>query len=142
MLESLVNAAFSADSRLGSFLRSVASKETASWDAVSGKLGVFPCAPPVFSLPGSIEKRARRLHKRARLRVVEQQFTSLIISFWTFQVLGRPKTAPKSCRMGGTRSSLQRKAVASVGARVRAFVREIATIRLVSSSGRKARWVP
>ena len=104
MLESLVESSFSADSRLGSFLRSVASKETASWDAVSGKLGVFPCAPPVFSLPGSIEKRARRLHKRARLRVVEQQFTSLIISFLTFQVLGRPKTAPKSCRMGGTRS--------------------------------------
>ena len=42
MLESLVESSFSADSRLGSFLRSVASKETANWDVVSGKLGDFP----------------------------------------------------------------------------------------------------
>ena len=40
--------------------------------------------------------------------------------------------------MGGKRSSLQKKAVASVGARVRAFVREIAAVQLDSGSGRKA----
>ena len=51
MLESLVESAFSADSRFGSFLQSVASKETANWDVRSGKLGVFPCAPPVFIRP-------------------------------------------------------------------------------------------
>ena len=40
--------------------------------------------------------------------------------------------------MGGTRTPLQRKAVASVGARVRAFARDIAAVRLDGSSGRKA----
>ena len=138
MLESLVETAFSADSRLGSFLRSVASKETASWDVASGKLGVFPCAPPAFTSPASISRAARRLPRRARLRTVEQQLTGLIIAVLSFQVLGRPKTAPTSCRMGGKRSSLQKKAVASVGARVRAFVREIAAVQLDSGSGRKA----
>ena len=40
--------------------------------------------------------------------------------------------------MGGSRNSLQKKAVASVGARVRAFVRDIAAVQIDSSSGRKA----
>ena len=76
--------------------------------------------------------------RRARLRSVEQQLTGLIISVLSFQVLGRPKTAPASCRMGGTRNSLQKKAVASVGARVRAFVRDTAAVQIDGSSGRKA----
>ena len=138
MLESLVDTAFSADSRLGTFLQSVASTETASWDVVSGKLGVFPCAPPVFTKPASIARASRRMPRQGRLRTVERQLTGLIISVLSFQVLGRPKTAPTSCRMGGKRNSLQKKAVASVGARVRAFVHEIAAVRLDSSSGRKA----
>ena len=72
VLESLVDAAFFADARLGSFLRSIASKDTANWDVASGKLGVFPCAPPVFSVPGSSAVKMRRLPRHARLRVVEQ----------------------------------------------------------------------
>ena len=93
MLESLVEAAFSADTRLGTFLKSVASKETASWDVVPGKLGVFPCAPPVFSKPRTL---TRRLSWRARMRMVELQLTSMIIAVLSFQVLGRPKSAPAS----------------------------------------------
>ena len=58
MLESLVDAAFSADTRLGTFLRSIASKETAAWDAVPGKLGVFPCAPPTFPTPTTTARPA------------------------------------------------------------------------------------
>ena len=130
--------AFSADSRLGSFLQSVASKETAGWDVVPGKLGVFPCASPVFKRPGSARKSARRTPRPARIREVAQQLTGLIIAVLSFQVLGRPKTAPTSCRMGSPRNSLQKKAVASVGARVRAFVREIAGVQIDGSSGRKA----
>ena len=138
MLESLVETAFSADSRLGSFLQSVASKETAGWDVVPGKLGVFPCASPVFKRPGSARKSARRTPRPARIREVAQQLTGLIIAVLSFQVLGRPKTAPTSCRMGSPRNSLQKKAVASVGARVRAFVRDIAGVQIDGSSGRKA----
>ena len=138
MLESLVESSFFADSRLGSFLRSVASKETANWDVDSGKYGVFPCAPPAFSRPAANCGRRRQVPRRARLRSVEQQLTGLIISVLSFQVLGRPKTAPASCRMGGTRNSLQKKAVASVGARVRAFVRDTAAVQIDGSSGRKA----
>ena len=47
------------------------------------------------------------------------------------------KNWPDLARLGGTRTPLQRKAVASVGARVRAFAREIAAVRLDGSSGRK-----
>ena len=125
MLESLVDAAFSADTRLGTFLRSIASKETAAWDAVPGKLGVFPCAPPTFPTPATTARPARRAPWRVRMRTVEQQLTGMIIAILSFQVLGRPKTAPASCRMGNARTSLQRKAVASVNAQVRAFVRVI-----------------
>ena len=43
MLESLVDTAFSADTRLGTFLQSVASKETAAWDVLSfGQAWRFP----------------------------------------------------------------------------------------------------
>ena len=80
----------------------------------------------------------RRVPRRVRLRTVEQQLTGLIISTLSFQVLVRPKSAPTSCKIGGIRNSLQKKAVASVGARVRAFVREIAAVQIDSSSGRKA----
>ena len=135
MLESLVEAAFTADTRLGTFLKSVASKETAAWDVVPGKFGVFPCSPPAFSTPGTLSRRSSR---QARLRIVEQQLTGMIIAVLSFQVLGRPRTAPASCRMGTTRTSLQKKAVASVGAQVRAFVRDTAAVKLDSGSGRKA----
>ena len=77
MLESLVDAAFSADTRLGTFLRSIASKETAAWDAVPGKLGVFPCAPPTFPTPTTTARPARRAPWRVRMRTVEQQLTGL-----------------------------------------------------------------
>ena len=60
MLESLVDTVFSADSRFGSFLRSVASNYTASCEVVCGKLGVFPCAPPAFTSPALISRAARR----------------------------------------------------------------------------------
>ena len=138
MLESLLEVAFSADTRLGTFLQSVASKETAAWDVVPGKLGVFPCAPPTFPTPSTTTRPARRVPRRVRMRKVEQQLTGMIIAVLSFQVLGRPKTAPASCRMGNTRTSLQRKAVASVGAQVRAFVRDTAAIVIDSGSGRKA----
>ena len=100
MLESLVEAAFTADTRLGTFLKSVASKETAAWDVVPGKFGVFPCSPPAFSTPGTLSRRSSR---QARLRIVEQQLTGMIIAVLSFQVLGRPRTAPASCRMGWLR---------------------------------------
>ena len=138
MLESLLEVAFSADTRLGTFLQSVASKETAAWDVVPGKLGVFPCAPPTFPTPSTTTRPARRVPRRVRMRKVEQQLTGMIIAVLSFQVLGRPKTAPASCRMGNTRTSLQRKAVASVGAQVRAFVRDTAAIEIDGGSGRKA----
>ena len=138
MLESLVVSAFSADTRLGTFLRSIASKETAAWDVVPGKLGVFPCAPPVFSTPAKTNRPARRAPWRVRMRTVEQQLTGMIIAVLCFQVLGRPKTAPASCKMGNARTPLQRKAVASVGAQVRAFVRDTAAIKIDGGSGRKA----
>ena len=101
MLESLVETAFSADSRLGSFLRSVASKETASWDVASGKLGVFPCAPPAFTSPASISRAARRLPRRARLRTVEQQLTGLIIAVLSFQVLKGDRNSANVLQDGG-----------------------------------------
>ena len=138
MLESLVDAAFSADTRLGNFLQSVASKETAAWDVVPGKLGVFPCAPPTFPTPSTTTRPARRVPRRVRMRKVEQQLTGMIIAVLSFQVLGRPKTAPASCKMGNSRCSLQKRAVASVGAQVRAFVRDTAAIKIDSGSGRKA----
>ena len=138
MIESLVESAFSADTRLGTFLRSVTSKETAAWDVVPGKLGVFPCAPPVFPTPATTTRQARRAPRRVRLRAVERQLTGMIIAVLSFQVLGRPKTAPASCRMGNTRTTLQREAVASVGAQVRAFVRDAAAVKIDSGSGRKA----
>ena len=136
-LESLVEVAFSADTRLGSFLQSVASKDTADWDVDSGKLGVFPCAPPVFTQPTST-RQGRRAPRRVRMRTVEQQLTGMIVAVLTFQVLGRPKTAPASCKMGSARTSLQKRAVASVGAQVRAFVRDVAAVQLDGGSGRKA----
>ena len=138
MLESLVDTAFSADTRLGTFLQSVASKETAAWDVVSGKLGVFPCSPPAFTKPGASIRYGRRVPRRVRMRILEKQLTGMIISVLSFQVLGRPKTAPATCRMGSTRTSLQKKAVASVGAQVRAFVRDTADIVIDRGSGRKA----
>ena len=138
MIESLVESAFSADTRLGTFLRSVTSKETAAWDVVPGKLGVFPCAPPVFSTPAKTNRPARRAPWRVRMRTVEQQLTGMIIAVLSFQVLRRPKTAPASCKMGNSRCSLQKRAVASVGAQVRAFVRDTAAIKIDSGSGRKA----
>ena len=131
MIESLVESAFSADTRLGAFLRSVTSKETAAWDVVPGKLGVFPCAPPVFPTPATTTRQARRAPRRVRLRAVERQLTGMIIAVLSFQVLGRPKTAPASCRMGNTRTTLQREAVASVGAHT-------AAIEIDGGSGRKA----
>ena len=58
----------------------------------------------------------------------------MIISVLSFQVLGRPKTAPASCKMGNARILLQKKwrllTVASVGAQVRAFVRDTAAIQI------------
>ena len=138
MLESLVDNAFSADSRLGSFLQSVTSKETAAWDEVPGKLGVFPCAPPVFPTPATTTRFARHAPRRVRTRRVEQQLTGMIISVLSFQILGRLKTAPASCKMGNARNPLQRKAVASVGAQVRTFVRDTAAIQIDRGSGRKA----
>jgi len=72
------------------------------------------------------------------MRTVEQQLTGMIIAVLSFQVLGRPKTAPASCTMGNARTSLQKKAVASVGAQVRAFVRDTAVIEIDNGSGRKA----
>ena len=78
MIESLVESAFSADTRLGAFLRSVTSKETAAWDVVPGKLGVFPCAPPVFPTPATTTRQARRAPRRVRLRAVERQLTGMI----------------------------------------------------------------
>ena len=134
MLESLVDAAFSADTRLGNFLQSVASKETAVWEVVPGKLGVFPCAPPVCPTPATTTRLARHASRRVRTRRVEQQLTGMIISVLSFQVLGRPKTAPASCKMGNARILLQKKwrllTVASVGAQVRAFVRDTAAIQI------------
>ena len=102
MLESLVDAAFSADTRLGTFLQSVASKDTAAWDVVSGKLGVFPCAPPAFAKPDASIRYVRRVPRRVRMRTVEveKQLIGMVISVLSFQVLGRPKTAPASCKMG------------------------------------------
>ena len=138
MLESLVEVAFSADTRLGSFLQSVVSKDTADWDVVSGKLGVFPCAPPTFPTPTTTARPARRAPWRVRMRTVEQQLTGMIIAVLSFRVLGRPRTAPASCTMGNARTSLQKKAVASVGAQVRAFVRDTAVIEIDNGSGRKA----
>ena len=131
MLESLVESAFSADTRLGTFLRSMTSKESAAWDVVPGKLGVFPCAPPVFPMPATTTRQTRRAPRRVRLRAVERQLTGMIIAVLSFQVLGRPKTAPASCRMGKTRTPLQREAVASVGAHT-------AAIEIDGGSGRKA----
>ena len=138
MLESLVDTAFSADTRLGTFLQSVASKETAAWDVVSGKLGVFPCSPPTFAKPGASIRYGRRVPRRVRMRILEKQLTGMIISVLSFQILGRPRTAPATSRMGSTRTSLQKKAVASVGAQVRAFVRDTADIAIDRGSGRKA----
>ena len=56
------------------------------------------------------------------MRTVEQQLTGMIIAVLCFQLLGRPK----------------RRAVASVGAQVRAFVRDTAAIKIDCGSGRKA----
>ena len=108
MLESLVDAAFSADTRLGTFLRSIATKETAAWDAVPGKLGVFPCAPPTFPTPATTARPARRAPWRVRMRTVEQQLTGMIIAVLYFQALGRPKTAINRGELRGVRAAVRR----------------------------------
>ena len=72
------------------------------------------------------------------MRILENQMTGLIFAALSFQVLGKPRTAPVSCRMGGTRTSVQNRAVETVRARVRSFVRALSDVQLDASCGRKA----
>ena len=153
VMEDLVATAFSSDTRMGSYFRSLftspdtaprgvlraGAKESPSWDAFPGSFGVFPCAPPAFTSPGERRgKRGQRVRRVTRMRILENQMTGLIFAALSFQVLGKPRTAPVSCRMGGTRTSVQNRAVETVRARVRSFVRALSDVQLDASCGRKA----
>ena len=95
VMEDLVTTAFSSDTHMGSYFRSLftspdtapsgvlrsGAKESPAWDALPGSFGVFPCAPPAFTSPGKRQgKRSQRVRRVVRMRILESQMTGLIFA--------------------------------------------------------------
>ena len=144
MLRQLIQAAWSAPSILGSFLRSL--KQPPNQDAkVSADAkpqrsdGPLPCPPPSFHDPReSMPYSSPRGRRRVQERRVASQLVALQIGSLSFQALGRPVSAPEEARVGAATSAQQKRLTKRLTQKVHRLVRAISNIRLDAGVGRKA----
>ena len=149
MLNSLISVAFNAQTRLGSYFRSMhdSSKTDATiFNATVGSqnsaVGLLPCPPPAFPDPKEIlTVSSPRIRRRVQTQRVVQQLVALQVGSLSFQAQGCPDVAPVGARVGDPISAAQQRLIDRLTQKTKRVVRVLTEFRLDEDCGRKAQGV-